>query len=374
MSRVEQKDYSSNNDGSERVKFDIAPRRLAHLLNFIRAYLVIRRSSLFDSGHYLGQIRRLRFKHSIPLAHYLWSGERKGLEPFPGFKPWRYALLDESLVRSGDSPLLHYILHRERAPSRSIPTRASIEASLAALEHTAPRALRSQNRSAIVCHVFYYYMWDELESVLSKIQGGYDLIVTATERPAYNRLCERIKGFKSDAYVLPFPNHGRDLFPFYWLAERGTFTPYDQVCKIHTKKSVHRPDGDGWRRTLIGGLLGREALPRIEERFARDSLLGMLAVKGTLLKFRHWDEANSLNAERLLGRIGEKLPRPPPSFPAGSMYWFRPKALSRLLSLKLGSGDFELEDAQVDGTTAHALERIVGICVRSAGFTVAQIE
>jgi lipopolysaccharide biosynthesis protein len=62
------------------------------------------------------------------------------------------------------------------------------------------------------------------------------------------------------------------------------------------------------------------------------------------------------------------------SFAAGSMFWFRPQALSRLCDLALDADDFEAEDCQVDGTLAHAVERLFGLVAVHAGFKIAEID
>jgi len=53
------------------------------------------------------------------------------------------------------------------------------------------------------------------------------------------------------------------------------------------------------------------------------------------------------------------------------MFWFRPAALAGLLDLELADADFEPEAGQVDGTMAHAMERFLGLLVRSNGFWLA---
>jgi lipopolysaccharide biosynthesis protein len=52
------------------------------------------------------------------------------------------------------------------------------------------------------------------------------------------------------------------------------------------------------------------------------------------------------------------------------MYWARGSILRRLRALHLIAADFEPESGQEDGTTAHALERVIGLLAREAGMRV----
>jgi lipopolysaccharide biosynthesis protein len=57
-------------------------------------------------------------------------------------------------------------------------------------------------------------------------------------------------------------------------------------------------------------------------------------------------------------------------FPAGSIYWIKPALLNRLARLELKAADFEPEQALLDGTTAHAVERLLGVMAQDLGFDI----
>ena len=59
-------------------------------------------------------------------------------------------------------------------------------------------------------------------------------------------------------------------------------------------------------------------------------------------------------------------------FVAGSMFWFRPDALLLFSSLT-SPEEFEPELGQIEGTLAHALERLTIIAARGAGYDFVEI-
>lgn len=61
-------------------------------------------------------------------------------------------------------------------------------------------------------------------------------------------------------------------------------------------------------------------------------------------------------------------PASPCIFPAGSMFWFRPKALSTLIDFDFSMEEFPEEKGQTDGTLAHAIERGLLFVVEHNGY------
>ncbi|MBC7459083.1 MAG: glycosyltransferase, partial [Bdellovibrionaceae bacterium] len=74
------------------------------------------------------------------------------------------------------------------------------------------------------------------------------------------------------------------------------------------------------------------------------------------------DRSNDEALIDLLRRAGKKasvLPTIDPFFfPAGDMFWFRSKAIAQLVNFNFTPQDFDNEKGQVNGTLAHAIERM----------------
>ncbi len=143
----------------------------------------------------------------------------------------------------------------------------------------------------------------------------------------------------------------------------------DIVLKLHTKRSVHRHDGEQWRNEIVSRLLAPERAARIVEGFRADPVLGLVPPEGHVQRLDYFWGANERNVRRLLTRFG--LPQADPDndcFIAGSMFWVRLRALRPMLDTHLQPSLFEAEAGQVDGTLAHALERTFTLVARHAGF------
>lgn len=61
------------------------------------------------------------------------------------------------------------------------------------------------------------------------------------------------------------------------------------------------------------------------------------------------------------------------AFPAGSMFWCRPWLLERISDLDINIDHFEPEAGHYDATTAHALERLVGIYSQVGGMDIVEV-
>lgn len=234
----------------------------------------------------------------------------------------------------------------------------------------------SPARVGVVLHVHFPELLDELLEHLAAIPVDYDLVVTNSSGQAV----ELTDGSWRNAVVLDVDNHGRDIFPLVQVVNAGLLDPYDLVLKVHTKKSAWRGehelpgDGEQWRDGLLQALLGgRARVTAILDAFARDPHLGVVTAPGSLLGPEFWG-GDLANTAELLRRVELAVDPETLRFPAGSIYWVRAFVLQGLRSLNLSAEDFEAEAGQIDGTTAHAVERSIGLLTTEAGLTMVEAD
>ena len=197
--------------------------------------------------------------------------------------------------------------------------------------------------------------------------------MTVTEQPGAPELAEDISQGFATAWVKLVPNHGRDIYPFVALVNSGLIERYPVVCKLHTKRSPHRRDGDAWRRELIRAILGSPAnVSAILRAFADDDSLGLVVADGHLYSGAKWWDGNMTRCEELALRSGIEIAPDTVTFAGGSIFWVRGNVLRRVRELDLGATSFERETGAVDGTTAHAVERLFSVFAVAEGLRVAE--
>jgi len=244
---------------------------------------------------------------------------------------------------------------------------AWLETTRAAL-HPAPVA---DTRPCVVIHIWYPDLLDELVAALRA--SGIDwriIITTADEREQSVR--ERVARLGLDAEIDVFENRGRDILPFLHVANRLLDEGVTTVLKLHGKRSTHREDGEIWRRELLDKLLAPERAGHILAAFRDDATLGLVHAEGHLQPLDYYWGANAANVDYLTCRLGIAAAQVEHDrFIAGSMFWLRPAALRLLLDAHLEVAEFETEAGQLDGTLAHAVERVFSLAAVAAGFSTA---
>jgi lipopolysaccharide biosynthesis protein len=232
------------------------------------------------------------------------------------------------------------------------------------------RALKPYGRIAVVLHLFDPNLWGEMREAIERISHPFDLFVSLTIGSS-DHLRQVIKDSFPSALVFDFQNCGRDIGPFIVFLQSGVLFHYELVCKLHTKRSPHLPNGDAWRRVLIDGVLGSSRLiDKIIARFGDDPDLGMVVADGNIFSGHEcWAGTEKLLAG-LLPRVGISPDVRDRSFPGGSIFWIRSFLLRTLAGVGIDCQDFDPEPLKEDGGLGHAVERMFGLICEDAGMRV----
>lgn len=322
-------------------------------------------SSEFLASHYLKQI-----EIAAPLAR-----PRSGLlvtRPLPGFHPLVYAESAPGFVDDGSDPLAHFL--RAGRPSGRWTKRLIAPD---ARERRHPASRQAATMSVLVHGHFHYpELLPEFLDLLAGNSAPVTLVLTTTSGPAAEELArlarEHSAGVGAEVFVVA--NRGRNLSALLSGPVATLLRQHDLVLHVHSKRSPHvdQEYGQRWRRHLWTHLVG-DAYPladRVIEEFAQTPRLGLVAPEDRYLN--DWDK-NAEFVDEWLTRLGTPMTVPMHfDFPLGAMFWARTAALAPLLDAGLDQGDFPAEPLPMDGTSLHALERLIALVVQDAGYEFAK--
>jgi lipopolysaccharide biosynthesis protein len=215
---------------------------------------------------------------------------------------------------------------------------------------------------AIVVHAFYEDVFEEILNHIGRLGSiPFHLYVTCPlEKAETVRACLVASGQRYS--LLPLPNRGRDVLPFFKIMPTVIEGGHRYLIKVHTKKSVHRQDGDTWRSDLFDKLLTDSAIRDALEHFKNVRTVGILGPEGHVVPMSYYWGSNAARVEHLSARLGiDRSTLKNLSFVAGTMFFARTQALLPLMNLAICEDDFEEELHQVDGTMAHAIERVISV-------------
>jgi lipopolysaccharide biosynthesis protein len=345
---------------------------------------LISQSGLFDVRWYLDDNRDVCDQADDPILHYLHRGALEGRDPHPFFDSDWYLANNPDVAAEGVNPLVHYLrwgASERRAPNPllhyvlSAPSPTHLltpRQEICIPDLFALRGIRPRGDIAVVLHLFDPDLWDEMREAIERISQPFDLFVSLVKGSSEHVRLSIIESFPH-AYVFDFEDHGRDIGTFLVFLQSGVLFKYDLICKLHTKRSPHRADGDAWRRALIAGVLGSSGLvDQIVSNFRSDPDLGMVVADGNIFRGHSEWASNEKLLGQLLPRIGISPEVKDRSFPGGSIFWIRSFLLRTLAGMNISIDDFDPEPLKVDGSLGHAVERIFGLICEDAGMRVVE--
>lgn len=225
----------------------------------------------------------------------------------------------------------------------------------------------TDSKVAIVLHLYHTDLWPFFLKYIQRMKPStYDLHVSipvgATE------IRKEIETSLDNVYVYELPNMGRDVLPFMHLSQRLLGKGYESVLKIHSKKSVHREDGNEWLIDMM------EKLIPDNKKLLRDILTklnmkrtGLIGPANHFVSLKNYIGSNEEVLRTILADVGFENKKTvtknlnTSGFFAGTMFWARLDAISPILERSYHVEEFHTEEGQLDATFAHAMERSLSL-------------
>lgn len=237
------------------------------------------------------------------------------------------------------------------------------------------KLINSNIKIAVHLHLFYIEMLDEFCEYLNNITIKFGLYISIPESKSedFEIVTKKAQALvpHADIKISITENQGRDIAPMCIHFAKDLLN-YDLVLHMHSKKTTHNPNHEGWRSYLLHHVLGnKNIVNQILNEFESDKKLGVVFPPyfHSLRNQPSWGE-NKKIANNLIERLNLSITLPDecPDYPAGSFFWSRTKSIKPLLSSELELKDFDKEKGQVDKTTAHGIERLLGILPKALGY------
>lgn len=237
-----------------------------------------------------------------------------------------------------------------------------------------------QMRVAIKAHLFYLEMLETAYDSFSNMPVPFDLYCTTCSDEVREAILKEVKGrlpLLREVKVAKVPNRGRDIGP--WLtALTAEEDCYDVILKYQTKRRLQQPNvfGEAWSSFINACVLGSQsAVQEILALFASDAQLGIvmpsypppitITTPSAYIGLPKMMELFEVCRKRYAPTAPAETAAP--VFSAGTVFWYRPKAIRALREARLRPEDFPAEPLP-PLTILHAMERIIPYVAQSAGY------
>lgn len=248
-------------------------------------------------------------------------------------------------------------------------------------------SLLEYNKSQKIGLFFHIYFEDLIEECfhyVSNVPEYTDIFITTDEENKKIKIENKFSKLKNKVDVKVIENRGRDVSAFL-VPNREEILKYDIACFAHDKKTKQlHPElkGEEFKYKCLENILGnKNFVNNIIDLFIKNPRLGLLSPPApNHAEFygnlgREWGENYDITIELLKDlNIKSNVDKSKaPIAPYGTMFWFRPKAMKKLLEKTWVYKDFPEEPNKIDGTILHAIERAYPFVVQEAGFYSANV-
>lgn len=246
-------------------------------------------------------------------------------------------------------------------------------------EHSCPAPAKPA-KTALIMHLYYEQQFRLFYQYALSMPENADVYITTSSAEKAAQLREIFsKGPWNHTEVRLIENRGRDVSALL-TGCADVVSNYELICFVHDKRA-HKGEygimGESFLEHCVRNVLAsREYVSSVIRLFQEEKRMGLLfapppcLANNLTIVGNEWT-VNQKPVEELAGRLGLTVPisfEKEPIAPLGTMFWFRPEALSILFGCGWKYSDFPGEPNQLDGTLLHAIERIYPFAAQQAGY------
>ena len=244
--------------------------------------------------------------------------------------------------------------------------------------------LENNHKIGLFLHIYFEDLIDECFDYSSNLPEHADIFITTNSEEKKKKIEKKFSTLKNKLDIKVIENRGRDVSAFL-IPNSEEILKYDMACFAHDKKTKQlHPElkGEEFKYKCLENILGnKNFVNNIINLFVENPRLGLLSPPApNHAEFygnlgREWGENYDITVEFLKDlKIEINVDKgKAPIAPYGTMFWFRPKAMKKLLEKTWKYEDFPKEPNKIDGTLLHAIERAYPFVVQEAGFYSANV-
>jgi lipopolysaccharide biosynthesis protein len=234
-------------------------------------------------------------------------------------------------------------------------------------------------------HIYFEDLIEECYYYSSNMPEYVDIYITTDKKEKKEKIEKVFSKLKNKIDIKIIENRGRDVSAFL-VPNREEILKYDYACFAHDKKTKQlKPEskGEDFKYKCLENILGSKIfVENIINLFERNPRLGLLSPPlPNHADFyanlgREWGENYDETVKFLkkLNIVDIDIDKNKTAIaPYGTMFWFRPIALKKILSKEWKYEDFPKEPNNIDGTLLHAIERAYPFVAQDAGYYSANV-
>ncbi len=242
----------------------------------------------------------------------------------------------------------------------------------------------TSKKTAFILYIYYLENFDKYFEYISNMPKYVDIFIVSPNNEVLTSMKDFIqeKNISSKIEYRKHTNQGREQSALL-ITCKDIATSYEYICFIHGKKTPHvsKQNGEEFAKHCTDNLIYNEHyINNVIDLLENNPQLGFLIPP--VILFNPFATINSEWLENF--EIAENFVKnilkldlaldDTPLAPYGGMFWFRREAFNTIFKHNWKFEDFPAEPRkEIDGTIAHAIERLFSYFVQDAGYATAWI-